>query len=90
MCRHLNPLASQNGEPRCTCQGKQCSMDLTERVKAFRSRKRQVLSCILTAGRSPRVVVAMGDRLTLLLIGQVLARPEHLVAAVTSEHEAVN
>jgi DNA-binding NarL/FixJ family response regulator len=32
----------------------------------------------------------MGDRLTLLLIGQVLARPEHLVAAVTSEHEAVN
>ena len=32
----------------------------------------------------------MGDRLTLLLIGQVLARPEHLLAAVTSEHEAVS
>jgi DNA-binding NarL/FixJ family response regulator len=65
-------------------------MDLTERVKAFRSRQRQVLSWILTAGRSPRVVVAMGDRLTLLLIGQVLARPEHLLAAVTSEHEALS
>lgn len=70
--------------------GNQSRMDLTERVKAFRSRQRQVLSWILTAGRSPRVVVAMGDRLTLLLIGQVLARPEHLLAAVTSEHEAVN
>jgi DNA-binding NarL/FixJ family response regulator len=65
-------------------------MDLTERVKSFRSRQRQVLSWILTAGRPPRVVVAMGDRLTLLLIGQVLARPEHLLAAVTSEREAMN
>jgi hypothetical protein len=65
-------------------------MDLTERVKAFRSRQRQALSWVLTAGRSPRVVVAMGDRLTLLLIGQVVARPEHLLAAVTSEQEAVS
>ena len=65
-------------------------MDLTDRVKAFRSRQRQVLSWVLTAGRSPRVVVAMGDRLTLLLIGQVLARTEHLLAAVTSEQEAVS
>ena len=44
-------------------------MDLTERVKAFRSRQRQAPSWVLTAGRSPPVVVAMGDRLTLLLIG---------------------
>lgn len=65
-------------------------MDLTDRVQAFRSRQRQVLSWILTAGRSPRVVVAMGDRLALLLIGQVLARPEHLLAAVTSEQEALS
>ena len=70
--------------------GKPNRMDLTDRVKAFRSRQRQVLSWILTAGRSPRVVVAMGDRLALLLIGQVLARPEHLLAAVTSEQEALS
>jgi len=31
----------------------------------------------------------MGNRLTLLLIGQVLAKPESLVAAVTTEDEAV-
>jgi hypothetical protein len=65
-------------------------MDLTERVKAFRSRQRQALSWIITAGRSPRKVVAMGDRLTLLLIDQVLARPEHLLAAVTSEQEPLS
>lgn len=88
MSRHLSPLAGQNGEPKCTRQGKQRWMEPTERVKAFRSRQRQVLSGILTAGRSPRVAVAMGDRLTLLLIGQVLARPEHLLTAVTSERKA--
>ena len=65
-------------------------MDLTDRVKAFRSRQRQALSWILTAGRSPLVVVAMGDQLALLLIGQVMARPEHLLAAVTSEQEALS
>lgn len=65
-------------------------MDLTERVKAFRSRQRQAPSWVLTAGRSPPVVVAMGDRLTLLLIGQVLARPDHLLAAVTSEQDALS
>lgn len=83
------PIKGENGQD-LRDSGNQSQMDLTERVKAFRSRQRQVLSWILTAGRSPRVVVAMGDRLTLLLIGQVLARPEHLLAAVTSEHEALS
>jgi DNA-binding NarL/FixJ family response regulator len=64
-------------------------MDLTQRVKSFRSRRRQVLSWILSTGRPVRAVVAMGNRLTLLLIGQVLAKPESLVAAVTTEDEAV-
>jgi hypothetical protein len=33
--------------------------------------------------------VAMGNRLTLLLIGQVLAKLESLVASVTTEDEAI-
>lgn len=64
-------------------------MDLTQRVKSFRSRQRQVLSWILSTDRPVRTVVAMGNRLTLLLIGQVLSKPESLVAAVTTEDEAV-
>jgi DNA-binding NarL/FixJ family response regulator len=64
-------------------------MDLTERVKSFRSRRRQALSWILSSKRQPHVVVAMGNRLSLLLIGQVLARPDSLIAAVTTEEEAL-
>lgn len=64
-------------------------MDLTSRVKSFRSRQGQALSWILSTGRRPKVVVAMGDRLSLLLIGQILTSPESLLAAVTTEHEAI-
>jgi hypothetical protein len=64
-------------------------MDLTSRVKSFRSRQGQALSWILSTGRRPKVVVAMGDRLSLLLIGQILTSPESLLAAVTTEREAI-
>jgi DNA-binding NarL/FixJ family response regulator len=79
----------QNSTHESEQEWKQPSMDLTQRVKSFRSRQRQVLSWILSTGRPVRTVVAMGNRLTLLLIGQVLAKPESLVAAVTTEDEAI-
>jgi hypothetical protein len=64
-------------------------VDLTQRVKSFRSRRRQVLSWSLNTDRPVRAAVAIGNRLSLLLIGQVLAKPESLVAAVTTKDEAV-
>lgn len=78
-------MKSQGAEPAKS----PLNTDLTQRVRSFRSRQRQVLSWILSTGRPARAVVAMGNRLTLLSIGQVLAKPESLVAAVTTEDEAV-
>jgi DNA-binding NarL/FixJ family response regulator len=64
------------------------AMDYTSRIKEFRNGQRQVLSWMFTSLFPQRVVVACGNRLTMLLIGQVLVRPKILCAAVTSEAEA--
>ena len=64
-------------------------MDLTERVRTFRSRRREGLSWILSAKSELRGVIAMNNRLTMVLTGQLLARPHNLLAAVTTEAEAL-
>ena len=62
-------------------------MDLTDRIKEFRSRQRNVLSWMFTSMLPQRVVVVCGSRLTLLMIGQVLVRQQILCAAITTETE---
>jgi len=62
-------------------------MDLTDRIKEFRSRQRNVLSWLLTSMLPQRVIVVCGSRLKLLLIGQVLVRQQLLCAAITTETE---
>jgi len=64
-------------------------MDLTNRVRTFKSRRREALSWILTARNQRRGVLAMNNRLTMVLTGQLLARPSNLMAAVTTEEEAL-
>jgi hypothetical protein len=45
------------------------AMDLTDRIKEFRSRQRNVLSWLFTSMLPQRVIVDCGSRLKLLLIG---------------------
>lgn len=64
-------------------------MDLTDRVRTFKSRRREALSWILTARNQRRAVLAMDNRLIMVLAGQLLVRPSRLMAAVTTEEEAL-
>jgi DNA-binding NarL/FixJ family response regulator len=64
-------------------------MEMTSRLLQFRSNHREGISWILSAGWPKRVVMAVGSQQRLLLMGQLLARPKILGAAVTTEAEAL-
>lgn len=64
-------------------------MELTRWAIQSRTLHREALSWILSAGWPQKVVIAMGSHQRLLLMGQLLARPERLRAAVTTEVEAL-
>ena len=65
-------------------------MDLTSRIKEFRSRQRSVRSWSLTTMLPQNIVMASGNRLTLLLIGQLILRQSRPFKAITTEAEAVD
>jgi len=64
-------------------------LDLTNRALRFRSFHREALSWLLSATWPTGVVLAVGSRQRLLLMGQLQARPKLLRAAVTTEAEAL-
>ena len=66
------------------------AMDLTSRIKEFRSRQRNVRSWFLTTMLPQSIVMASGNRLTLLLIGQLILRQSRPFKAITTEAEAVD
>ena len=63
-------------------------MDLTKRALSFRTFHREALSWLLSTTWPTGVVLAVGSRQRLLLMGQLQARPKLLRAAVTTEAEA--
>ena len=65
-------------------------MDLTSRIKEFRSRQRSVRSWFLTTMLPQSIVIASGNRLTLLLLGQLILRQNRPFKAITTEAEAVD
>jgi two-component system, NarL family, response regulator DevR len=65
------------------------AMDLTSRIKEFRSRQRNVRSWFLTTLLPQSIVLASGDRLTLLLMGQLILRQSRPFSAITTEAEAL-
>ena len=65
-------------------------MDLTSRIKEFRSRQRSVRSWFLTTMLPQNIVMASGNRLTLLLIGQLILRQSRPFKAITTEAESVD
>jgi DNA-binding NarL/FixJ family response regulator len=62
---------------------------LTKRALRFRTFHREALSWLLSATWPTGVVIAVGSRQRLLLMGQLQARPKLLRAAVTTEAEAL-
>jgi hypothetical protein len=64
-------------------------VDLTNRALRFRSFHREALSWLLSATWPTGVVLAVGSRQRLLLMGQLQARPKLLRSAVTTEAEAL-
>jgi len=64
-------------------------MDLTDQVLAFRRQYRETFHWILKAGGTRSMVIGMGDRYPLILMSQVLVRRVTLLAAVTTEAEAI-
>ncbi len=64
-------------------------MDLTERALRFRSFHREALSWLLSGPWPTGVVIAVGSRQRLVLMGQLLVRPKLMRAAVTTEAEAL-
>jgi DNA-binding NarL/FixJ family response regulator len=64
-------------------------MDLTSRVVDFRRQYRQTFELIRDAGGMRTMVVAMGDRFPLFLMGLVVLQWMKLRAAVTTEAEAL-
>jgi DNA-binding NarL/FixJ family response regulator len=66
------------------------AMDLTSRIKEFRSRQRSVRSWFLTTMLPQGCVMASGNRLTLLLLGQLILRQNRPFKAITTEAEAVD
>ena len=65
-------------------------MDLTSRIKEFRSRQRNVRSWFLTTMLPQSIVMASGNRLTLLLIGQLILRQSRPFKAITTEAESLD
>jgi len=65
-------------------------MDLTGRIKEFRSRQSNLRSWLLTSLLPQSVVLASGNRLTLLLLGQLILKRSRPYAAITTEAEAVD
>jgi DNA-binding NarL/FixJ family response regulator len=65
-------------------------MDLTSRIKEFRSRQSSVRSWFLTTTLPQNIVMASGNRLTLLLLGQLILRQSRPFKAITTEAEAVD
>lgn len=65
-------------------------MDLTSRIKEFRSRQSSVRSWFLTTMLPQGCVMASGNRLTLLLLGQLILRQNRPFKAITTEAEAVD
>jgi DNA-binding NarL/FixJ family response regulator len=65
-------------------------MDLTSRIKEFRSRQRSVRSWLLTTMLPEGCVMASGNRLTILLLGQLILRQNRPFKAITTEAEAVD
>jgi DNA-binding NarL/FixJ family response regulator len=64
-------------------------MDLTGQVREFGSRQRNVRSWLLTSLLPESIVLASGNRLTLLLVGQLILQKSRPYAAITTEAEAV-
>jgi len=64
-------------------------MDLTKRALRFRTFHREALSWLLSGPWPTGVVIAVGSRLRLLLMGQLLVQPKRMRAAVTTEAEAL-
>lgn len=64
-------------------------MDLTSRIKEFRSRQRNVRSWFLTTMLPQGCVMASGNRLTLLLLGQLILRQNRPFKAITTEAETL-
>ena len=64
-------------------------MDLTKRALRFHSFHREALSWLLSTTWPTGVVLAVGSRQRLLLMGQLQARPKLLRSAVTTEAEAL-
>jgi len=64
-------------------------MDLTNRALSFRTFHREALSWLLSAPWPTGVVIAVGSRQRLLLMGQLLVQPKRMRAAVTTEAEAL-
>jgi DNA-binding NarL/FixJ family response regulator len=64
-------------------------MELTERLLEFRHQYRETFNWILNTGGTRSMVIAMGDRFPLMLMGQVLIGRVTLRAAVTTEAEAL-
>ena len=64
-------------------------MDLTKRALRFRTFHREALSWLLSAPWPTGVVIAVGSRQRLLLMGQLLVQPKRMRAAVTTEAEAL-
>jgi len=64
-------------------------MDINPRIQELRRWHREALSWSLSAGWPRSVVIAMGSRLCLMSMGQLLVRPSRLRAAVTTEAEAL-
>lgn len=64
-------------------------MDLTSRIKEFRGRQNNLRSWFLTSMLPQSIVLAGGNRLILLLMGQLILRRSRPFSAITSEAEAL-
>ena len=64
-------------------------MDLTSRIKEFRGRQNNLRSWFLTSMLPQGVVLTGGNRLTLLLMGQLILRQSRPFSAITTEAEAL-
>lgn len=64
-------------------------MDLTSRIKEFRGRQNNLRSWFLTSMLPQGIVLTGGNRLTLLLIGQLILRQSRPFSAITTEAEAL-
>jgi DNA-binding NarL/FixJ family response regulator len=70
--------------------GSSRAMDLTSRAREFGGYQRNVRSWFLTAMLPKNIVFASGNRLTLLLISQLIHRRDRVYVAITTEAEAVD